>query len=68
MDGGRVFRAIIWAITGNKLKATLWASNVGRYFGWFLMASGVIGLFQGQGLGSLWSILIGWFLAEVITM
>ena len=68
MDGGRVFRAIIWAITGDKLKATLWASNVGRYFGWFLMATGVIGLLQGQGLGSLWSILIGWFLSNLATM
>lgn len=65
MDGGRVFRATIWAITGDKLKATRWASNVGRYFGWFLMASGVMGLLQGQGLGSVWSILIGWFISNL---
>lgn len=65
MDGGRVFRATIWAITGDRLKATLWASNIGRYFGWFLMATGVMGLLQGQGLGSLWSILIGWFLSNL---
>ena len=68
MDGGRVFRASIWAITGDQRKATLWASNVGRYFGWFLMATGVMGLLQGQGLGSLWSILIGWFLSNLATM
>lgn len=68
MDGGRVFRATIWAITGDQLKATLWASNAGRYFGWFLMAVGVMGLLQGQGLGSLWSILIGWFLSNLATM
>lgn len=68
MDGGRVFRASIWAITGDQRKATLWASNIGRYFGWFLMATGVLGLLQGQGLGSLWSILIGWFLSNLATM
>ena len=68
MDGGRVFRAIIWAITGDQLKATLWASNIGRYFGWFLMATGVMGLLQGSGVGSLWSILIGWFLSNLATM
>jgi len=68
MDGGRVFRAIIWAITGDQLKATLWASNVGRYFGWFLMAMGVMGLLQGRGIGSLWSVLIGWFLSNLATM
>lgn len=65
MDGGRVFRAAIWSITGDKLKATLWASNVGRYFGWFLMATGVMGLLQGQGVGSVWSILIGWFISNL---
>jgi Zn-dependent protease len=68
MDGGRVFRATIWAVTGDQLKATLWASNVGRYFGWFLMAMGVMGLLQGRGIGSLWSILIGWFLSNLATM
>jgi Zn-dependent protease len=68
MDGGRVFRAIIWAITGDQLKATRWASNGGRFFGWFLMMFGVLGLFQGYGLGSLWSILIGWFIASLATM
>ncbi|MDZ7685565.1 MAG: site-2 protease family protein [Gammaproteobacteria bacterium] len=33
MDGGRVFRAIAWAMTGDKIKATRWASNIGRAFG-----------------------------------
>ena len=68
MDGGRVFRAIIWAVTGDQLKATRWASNGGRFFGWFLMFLGVMGLLQGQGLGSLWPILIGWFIANLATM
>ena len=30
LDGGRVFRAIVWAITGNMRRATLIAANVGR--------------------------------------
>jgi Zn-dependent protease len=49
MDGGRVFRAIAWAITADKLKATRWASNLGRVFGWTLMVLGVTTLFQGGG-------------------
>ena len=32
LDGGRVFRAIVWAITGNMRRATLIAANVGRFF------------------------------------
>lgn len=68
MDGGRVFRAIIWGITGDQIKATRWASNGGRYFGWTLMALGVLTLLGGGGLGGLWWILIGWFISSLATM
>ena len=68
MDGGRVFRAVIWAATGDQLKATRWASNLGRYFGWTLMFLGILSLFGGQGLGGIWWILIGWFISSLATM
>ncbi len=68
MDGGRVFRAAIWAFTGDRIKATRWASNGGRYFGWLLMVFGVAGLLGGLGLGSLWWILIGWFISNLAVM
>ncbi len=68
MDGGRVFRAVIWAITGDLLKATRWASNIGRYFGWTLMFLGIYSLLSGQGLGGLWWILIGWFISGLAAM
>lgn len=68
MDGGRVFRAIIWALTGDQQKATRWASNGGRFFGWFLMALGVVSVFSGGGLGGLWWILIGWFISSLATL
>lgn len=68
MDGGRVFRAIIWGLTGDQVKATRWASNGGRYFGWFLMALGVLSLFGGGGFSGIWWILIGWFITSLATM
>ena len=68
MDGGRVFRAMIWAATGDLLKATRWASNLGRYFGWTLMFLGVLSLFSGAKLGGLWWILIGWFISSLAAM
>lgn len=68
MDGGRVFRAMIWQITGDQLKATRWASNGGRIFGWTLMVLGVFELFAGAGLGAVWYILIGWFISNLATM
>lgn len=68
MDGGRVFRAIIWQITGDQVKATRWASNGGRIFGWSLMVLGVFELFAGAGFSAIWWILIGWFISNLAAM
>lgn len=68
MDGGRVLRAAIWAATGDQLKATYWASSGGRLFGWSLMGLGVLSLLQGQALGGIWYILIGWFISNIARM
>jgi Zn-dependent protease/CBS domain-containing protein len=68
MDGGRVFRAAIWGVTGDQVKATRWASTGGRLFGWTLMGLGVLNLLQGQALGGIWYILIGWFIANIARM
>lgn len=64
LDGGRVFRSIIWKATGNLDKATSVAANVGRVFGWALIAYGVFLLLTGQFLNGLWIALIGWFLSS----
>ena len=41
LDGGRVFRAILWAITKNMRRATLIAANVGRFFAFGFIFFGV---------------------------
>lgn len=62
LDGGRVFRAIVWAITGNMRRATLIAANVGRFFAFLLIFAGVWQTFGGNLGGGLWLAFIGWFL------
>jgi Zn-dependent protease len=62
LDGGRVFRAIVWAVTKNMRRATLTAANVGRVFGFLFILAGVWRIFSGDFGGGLWIAFIGWFL------
>jgi Zn-dependent protease/CBS domain-containing protein len=62
LDGGRVFRAIVWAITGDMGRSTLIAANVGRFFAFMLIFLGVLQMFSGNLGGGLWIAFIGWFL------
>ncbi|MDB9324794.1 site-2 protease family protein [Nodularia spumigena CS-590/02] len=62
LDGGRVFRSMIWMYTGNIKKATKIASTGGKWLAYLLIAFGALEMFAGAILGGLWLILIGWFL------
>jgi CBS domain-containing protein len=62
LDGGRVFRAIVWAATQNMRRATLIAANTGRFFGFLFILFGVWSMFRGNFGGGLWIAFIGWFL------
>ncbi len=62
LDGGRVFRAMVWAITKNLRRATLIAANVGRFIAFVLIFIGVWQMFSGNFGGGLWFAVIGWFL------
>jgi Zn-dependent protease/CBS domain-containing protein len=69
MDGGRVLRAIIWAVSGDLRVATHLASLAGQAFAWLLIATGLLMVFGfrvpylgGGLLSGLWLMLIGWFL------
>lgn len=68
MDGGRVFRALIWLISGNYHGATKIACWTGRGIAWVTIGAGVLSLVQvpvplvSQPLGGAWLVLIGVFL------
>jgi Zn-dependent protease/predicted transcriptional regulator len=62
LDGGRILRAIAWAATGDRNRATKLAAAVGQGIAFLLVAYGLMGFFSGAGFGALWLSLIGWFL------
>ncbi len=61
MDGGRVLRSMIWQRTGDFFYATRKASTFGQRIALFFIFFGIFSVFAGFP-GSLWLILIGWFL------
>lgn len=64
LDGGRLFRSLVWQMSGDMRKATRWASNSGKIFGLLLVGYGVYRLFLGDYVGGMWFIFIGWFLSQ----
>jgi len=67
LDGGRVFRAIVWGATKNFRRATLIAANTGRFFGFLFIMVGVWQALRGNVFNGLWIALIGWFLESAAT-
>jgi Zn-dependent protease len=59
MDGGRVARAIAWWKTGDRTKATRFAANLGRLFGYLFIAGGLFLILTGDLFGGVWLGLIG---------
>ncbi len=67
LDGGRVFRALVWKRTGDFTRATRIAGSIGRGFGQVMIAGGILLLFMLGAPGGLWLALIGWFLIAAAT-
>jgi Zn-dependent protease/CBS domain-containing protein len=67
LDGGRVLHAALWRLRGDFVWATRVAANVGRAFGFLLIAGGVaMFIFQGSFSGA-WLAFLGWFLLNAAT-
>jgi Zn-dependent protease/CBS domain-containing protein len=62
LDGGRLFRSVVWKVTGDVTRATRIASTGGRWLGYALVGLGILQAFRGNVLGGLWLVFIGWFL------
>jgi Zn-dependent protease/CBS domain-containing protein len=67
LDGGRVLHAALWRSRGDYVWATRVAANVGRGFGYLLIALGVaMFVFQSSFSGA-WLAFLGWFLLNAAT-
>jgi Zn-dependent protease/CBS domain-containing protein len=65
LDGGRVFRSVLWGVTKRYTRATAVASLVGQVFGFLLAGFGILRMVAfGDLVGGLWTIFIGWFLSQ----
>jgi Zn-dependent protease len=62
LDGGGVFRAVVWGITHNLRRATLIAANLGRFIAYLFIFFGVWQMFGGNFINGMWIAFIGWFL------
>jgi Zn-dependent protease len=71
LDGGRVLRAILWALTKDQVRASRWAAFVGQVFGWLLTALGILMAFGsvfpvigGGFVQGIWFVLLGFYLSS----
>jgi Zn-dependent protease/predicted transcriptional regulator len=61
LDGGRIFRAIVWGATKDYSKATRVAGGSGKLIAYALILIGLWSAFTGHW-GGIWTGLVGWFL------
>ena len=63
LDGGRIFRAVIWGITKNFSRATMVAGSSGKVVAYAMMGvGGYQAFFKNDWVSGLWLGLIGWYL------
>src|SRR5713226_5129746 len=59
LDGGRIFRAMVWGVTKNFEKATRVAGASGKLIAYAIILGGAWGVVHGN-VQMLWTVLIGW--------
>ena len=68
LDGGRVFRALLWRAKGDFAAATRLAGKVSRGFAYAMIGLGLLTLILGGSWGGAWLAFLGWFLLQAAGM
>jgi Zn-dependent protease/CBS domain-containing protein len=64
LDGGNILKSLVWKITGNPYKGVVFAGRVGQFVGWIGIALGLLSVLGISNIGSIWTLLIGFFLLQ----
>lgn len=64
LDGGRIARAIVWKITGNRNTATRVAGRIGEGFAYIMIGIGIFLAARGEFVDGIWLAVLGWFIAQ----
>ena len=64
LDGGRIARAAIWKLTGDRGKATRVAARVGQGFAALLIGFGIYTALSGDTFGGVWYAVLGYLLGS----
>lgn len=64
LDGGRIARAAVWQVTGDRFKATRAAATVGRMFAWLMVGAGLYLIAIGHTFNGVYTAILGWILGS----
>lgn len=64
LDGGRIARALVWRVTGDRVRGTRAAARLGQAFAWILAGIGLWLILAYHNLTPLWLIAIAWLLGQ----
>ncbi len=64
LDGGRVLHAIVWRVTGDRLRATRIAARIGGIVAGVLIVVGIGSSLFYASISGLWLTFIGWYLLQ----
>ncbi len=65
LDGGRIARAIVWKVTGDRVRSTRVAATLGQGLAYVLIGLGIyMALLTAAAFSGLWLAVLGWFLLQ----
>lgn len=62
LDGGRIARAFVWAVSGNRHAATKFSAYLGQAFALLMIAYGAYVIIRERDEWGLWYVVLGWML------